>query len=175
MWHRTLYIAMPRYTTICFILFLAAPERRHVARNGVLAPTCSRGTHGREFGMAVQTFRHAAKLSLSGHCLPDRLFAMHCNAFFEERTHARRMSIGRASQYDPFGSLTAIRNRDPEWQGISVPVVRSALARLDQAAQEFFRGTVARSVQECGESLSARQVGRKALRVSCTGRGTGPR
>ena len=91
--------------------------------------------------MAVQTFRHAAKLSPSGHRLLDRLLvmlAMLYNAALEERMHAWRMSGKSISLYDQFRSLTAIRNQDPERKAISVLVARSALVRLDQAMQGSF-------------------------------------
>ena len=88
--------------------------------------------------MAVQTFRHGAKLSPSGHRLLDRLLAMLAlpyNVALEERIHAWRMSGRSVSLYDRFGSLTGIRKQDPEWQGIPVLVARSALVRLDRAVQ----------------------------------------
>ena len=91
--------------------------------------------------MAVQTLRHAAKLSPSGHRLLGRLLAMLamlCNAALEERIHARRMSGRSISLYDQFGSLTAIRKQDPEWKGKPVLVARSALVRLDRAMQRLF-------------------------------------
>ncbi len=87
--------------------------------------------------MAAQTFLHAAKLSPSGHRLLDRLLASLCNAAFEERIHAWRKSGKSISLNDPFGSLTAIRRLDPEWQAIPVPVVRSALVHLDRATRAF--------------------------------------
>ena len=88
--------------------------------------------------MAVQTFRHAAKPSPSGHSLLDRLFAMLYNAALEERIHAWRMSGRSISLYDPFASLTVLRKQDPEWQDMSVLVARSALLRLEPAMQGFF-------------------------------------
>ena len=90
--------------------------------------------------MVVQTFRHAAKLSPSGHRLLDRLLAMLAmlyNAALEKRIHAWRMSGRSISPYDQFGALTAIRKQDPEWRGIPVLVARSALDRLDRAMQGF--------------------------------------
>ncbi len=91
--------------------------------------------------MAVQTFRHAAKLSPSGHRLLDRLLAMLAllyNAALEERIHAWRMSGRSISLYDQFASLTVLRKQDPEWQEMSVLVARSALLRLERAMQGFF-------------------------------------
>ncbi len=87
--------------------------------------------------MAVQTFRHAAKLPPFGHRLLDILLALLCNAALEERIHAWRMSGRRISLFDPFGSRTAIRKQDPEWQGIPVLVARSVLVRLDRAMRGF--------------------------------------
>ena len=61
--------------------------------------------------MAVQTFRHAAKLSPSGHRPLDRLLAMLAmlyNAALEERIHAWRMSGRSISPYD------RCADRDPE-------------------------------------------------------------
>ena len=87
--------------------------------------------------MAVQTFRHAAMLSPSGYRLLDRLLVMLCNAALEERIHARRMSGRSSFLHDRFPSLTAIRKRDPEWQGISAQVARPAPVRLDRAMQGF--------------------------------------
>ena len=90
--------------------------------------------------MAVRTFRHAAKLSPSGHRLLDRLPAMLAllyNAAHEERIHAWRMSGRSISLHDRFGSLTASRNQDPEWRGIPVLVACSALFRLDRAMHGF--------------------------------------
>ena len=66
--------------------------------------------------MAVQTFRHAAKLSPSSHPLLDRILArlaLLYNAALEERIHAWRMTGRSISLYDPFGSRTAIRKQDP--------------------------------------------------------------
>ena len=91
--------------------------------------------------MAVQTFRHAAKLSPSGHRLLNRLLAMLAplyNAALEERIPAWRMSGRSISLYDRFGSLTALRKQDSEWKGIPVLVARSALIRLDRAMHGFF-------------------------------------
>ena len=88
--------------------------------------------------MAVQTFRHAEMLSPSGYHLPDGLLALLCNPALEERIHARRMSGRRIFLHDRFPSQTAIRKRDPEWQGISAQVARTAQVRLDRAMQGFF-------------------------------------
>ena len=90
--------------------------------------------------MAVQTFRHAEKLSPSGHRLPDRFFAMRAllrKAVLEEPDHALRMSEKSISLDDRFRSLTAIRQRDPACQAISLPMIRSALIRPDRAMQAF--------------------------------------
>ena len=88
--------------------------------------------------MAVQTFRHAARLSPSGHRLLDRLRAPLRNAALEERIHAWRMSERRISLYDEFASLTVLPKQDPEWQEMSVLLARSALRRLERAMQGFF-------------------------------------
>ena len=85
--------------------------------------------------MAVQTFRHAAKLFPSGHRLPDRLPATLCSAALEARNHARRASGRRVSLQGRFGSPTAIRKQHPEWQGPSVLVARSAPVRPGRAMQ----------------------------------------
>ena len=91
--------------------------------------------------MAVHTFRHAAKLSPSGHFLLVRLLAMLAllySAALEERVHAWSVSGRNSSLYFPFGSLTAIRRQGPEWRGISVLAALSALVRLKWAIQAFF-------------------------------------
>ena len=91
--------------------------------------------------MAVQTFRHAAKLSPAGHRLLDRLLAVLAllySAALDERILAWQKSGKSITVYDQFGSLTAIRKQDPEWRGMSVLVARSALIRLDRAMQAFF-------------------------------------
>ncbi len=85
--------------------------------------------------MAVQTFRHAAKLFPSGHRLPDRLPATLCSAALEARNHARRASGRRVSLQGRFDSPTAIRKQHPEWQGPSVLVARSAPVRPGRAMQ----------------------------------------
>ena len=91
--------------------------------------------------MAVQTFRHSAKLFPSGHRLLDRFFAMRASlheAALEEPDHALRMSEKSISLDDRFRSLTAIRQRDPACQAISLPMIHSALIRPDRAMQAFF-------------------------------------
>ena len=91
--------------------------------------------------MAVQTFRHAAKLSASGHRLLDRILAMLAllyNAAIEERILAYRMPGKSNSLYDQHKSLTTIRGEDAEWREIPVLVARSSLSRLDRAIKAFF-------------------------------------
>ena len=75
----------------------------------------SRVAHSKEFPVAVQTFRHAAKLSASGHRLLDSILAMLAllyNAALEERILAYRMSGKSISLYDQYKSLTTIRRED---------------------------------------------------------------
>ena len=91
--------------------------------------------------MAAQTFRHAVKLSASGHRLRDRILAMLAllyNAALEVRILAWRMSGKSISLYDQYKSLTTIRREDAEWRDIPVLVARSALSRRDRAMKAFF-------------------------------------
>ena len=87
--------------------------------------------------MAVQTSRHAARRSPPSHRLLDRLPAMTPNAALEERNRTAHMSGRAISPHDRFGSPSAIRKQDSGWQGIPVPVARSAQVRLHRAMQGF--------------------------------------
>ena len=111
-----------------------AAKRRHRP-----APVCSRGTHGKEFRRAVQTFRHVAILSASGYRPPDRILSMLallCNAALEECISAWRRSGAGISLYDRFRSLTAVPRQDPDWRRIRVLVDRSAAVPLNRAIAE---------------------------------------
>ena len=111
----------------------SAAEPRHRP-----APACFRGKQGKGLCMAVQTLRHAAALSLTGHRLPDRMLALLNNAALKERIPTPRGSGNRVSPYDRFPSLTAIQMYGPDWRPVSVLVAPSAPVPPHRAMKAFF-------------------------------------
>ena len=118
--------------------------------------------------MVLQTFLQAERFFPWGHRLLSRLLAIRapfCDTALEERIRTWRMSGRRISPYDRFGSLTAIRRRNSEWQWIPVLLARSVPVRPDLAMHDSFPG------RSRAESRGYRDFGQgagTALSVSLT-------
>lgn len=89
----------------------------------------------------IRTYKCRVKLSKSGHERFGEVFAMSAelyNACLEERIDCYKKTGKGRSLYDQYKELVQVRAEMPEFEAISVIVLRGVLSRLDKAYKRFF-------------------------------------